>query len=129
MVMTPMEIEALVNGTNAYGSIIGGRWPNGIVPYVIDRSIGKENEFIAEIILSSLENITDIYFLLMYSAFYLKIRNFAGRHFWGTNAVSRSKNCEIYRVFFNDRIIIVNFAEFAFAIDRFERSWEEITLK
>ena len=45
MVMTPMEIEALVNGTNAYGSIIGGRWPNGVVPYVIDRSIGKEIEF------------------------------------------------------------------------------------
>ena len=43
--MTTMEIEALVNGTNAYGSIIGGRWPNGVVPYVIDRSIGKENEF------------------------------------------------------------------------------------
>ena len=42
--MTPMEIEALVNGTNAYGSIIGGRWPNGVVPYVIDRSIGKKNE-------------------------------------------------------------------------------------
>ena len=45
MMMTPMEIEALVNGTNAYGSIIGGRWPNGVVPYVIDRSIGKEIEF------------------------------------------------------------------------------------
>ena len=43
--MTPMEIEALVNGTNVYGSIIGGRWPNGVVPYVIDRSIGKEIEF------------------------------------------------------------------------------------
>ena len=45
MVMTPMEIKALVNGTNAYGSIIGGRWPNGVVPYVIDRSIGKEIQF------------------------------------------------------------------------------------
>ena len=111
--MTPMEIEALVNGTNAYGSIIGGRWPNGIVPYVIDRSIGKENEFIAEIILSSLENITDIYFLLMYSAFYLKIRNFAG---------SRSKNCEIYRVFFHDRIIYCEFRGVCLRNGQFERS-------
>ena len=107
--MTPMEIEALVNGTNAYGSIIGGRWPNGIVPYVIDRSISKENEFYRWNNFIEFGKYRWYIFSLNVLCFLLKIRNFAGRHFWGTNAVSRSKNCEIYRVFFNDRIIYCEF--------------------
>jgi len=42
MVMTPEEYEQTVNGTNGYGSIVGGRWPNARVPYIIDRSIGQQ---------------------------------------------------------------------------------------
>ena len=41
MVLSPEEIEHFVNGTSKYGSMIGGRWPKGIVPYVIQSSIGK----------------------------------------------------------------------------------------
>ena len=41
MVLSPEEIEHFVNGTSKYGSMIGGRWPKGIVPYVIQSSIDK----------------------------------------------------------------------------------------
>lgn len=41
--LDPDEHVHLINGTGdkAYASIKGGRWPQGKVPYVIERSIGK----------------------------------------------------------------------------------------
>ena len=39
--VTPEQMERLQKGTNEFGSIIGKRWPGGVIPYVIERSIGK----------------------------------------------------------------------------------------
>ncbi|XP_002166229.4 astacin-like metalloprotease toxin 5 isoform X1 [Hydra vulgaris] len=42
MVLSPDQIVALRNKTLAYGSHKSRRWPNGRIPYVIDRSLGTQ---------------------------------------------------------------------------------------
>lgn len=39
--VTPEQMDRLKKGTNEFGSIIGKRWPGGVIPYVIERSIGS----------------------------------------------------------------------------------------
>lgn len=39
IILTP-EQEAVINGS-LRGSIMNKRWPNGVIPYVIDRSLCK----------------------------------------------------------------------------------------
>ncbi|XP_057315605.1 hatching enzyme 1.2-like [Hydractinia symbiolongicarpus] len=42
MVLRPDQKEALEKAKNTFGSVIGFRWPNGVVPYVITSSIGND---------------------------------------------------------------------------------------
>ena len=78
--------------------------------------------FIAEIILSSLENIADIYFLLMYSAFYLRSGILRVDIFEEQMRLADPRTAKFTEFFLTIGSFIMNFAEFAFAIDRFERS-------
>lgn len=39
--VTPQQMERLQKGTNEFGSIIGGRWTGGVIPYQIESSIGS----------------------------------------------------------------------------------------
>lgn len=41
MVLRPDQKEVLKNGGSAFASIIGYRWPNGVVPYVVTKGIGE----------------------------------------------------------------------------------------
>ena len=73
--------------------------------------------FIAEIILSSLENITDIYFLLMYSAFYLRSGILRVDIFEEQMRLADPRTAKFTEFFFTIGSFIVNFAEFVFAMD------------
>ncbi|XP_057316847.1 low choriolytic enzyme-like [Hydractinia symbiolongicarpus] len=44
MVLRPDQKEVLKNGGSAFASIIGYRWPNGVVPYVVTNGIGNDGK-------------------------------------------------------------------------------------
>ena len=41
MDLTPEQMAAMKKGEFSYGSVTYGRWPNGVVPYYVESSIGE----------------------------------------------------------------------------------------
>jgi len=42
IILDPDELEAVKKSPNTYASIISGRWPNGVLPYMIDPELEKQ---------------------------------------------------------------------------------------
>ena len=67
----------------------------------------------------------------MYSAFYLKIKNFCGQTFsWNKSLrLADQKTANVLEFLFTMGSFIVNCTGFAFAMDRFERYYYGINMK